>query len=119
MKENINTYWQNWVNACRRFPSMRYISIYISLKTIEWGVLGISRLYFTFLEMDITSKVGAGEYALRTVPQRWHKIIKEAMRLRKNNKKSYYNSVFKRRRDALGYIDYIIQESNKLFEKNK
>ncbi|MDF2485938.1 MAG: hypothetical protein K0R46_2106 [Herbinix sp.] len=116
MKDNINTYWQNWAAACRRFPSIRYISLSISLKTIEWGVLGVSRLYFTFLERDITSKVGAGEYALRTVPQRWHKIIKEAMRLRKNIKKSYYSSVFQRRSDALAYIDFIIQESNKLFD---
>jgi hypothetical protein len=112
MKDNLNTYWQNWVDTCRRFPSIRYISFYISLKTIEWGTIGISRLYYTFRERDITSKVGAGEYALKTVPQRWHKIINESMRLRKNNKKSYYHSIFDRRKDALGYIDFIIQESN-------
>lgn len=114
MKCNLNTYWLQWVNACRRFPSMRYIGIFLSLKTIEWGVLGVSRQYYTFNERDITSKVGAGEYALRTVPQRWHKIIKESMRLRNNNDKSYYKSIFKRRKDALGYIDYIINENNKL-----
>lgn len=115
MKENINTYWLKWVNTYRRFSSIRFIGLLISLKTIEWGVLGVSRLYYTFMERDIASKVGAGEYALRTVPLRWHKIIKEAMRLRKNNKRSFYNSIFKRRIDTINYIDYIIQESNKLF----
>jgi len=117
MNENLNTYWLNWVNDCRSYPSIKYIGLFISLKAIEWGVLGVSRLYYTFNEKDITSKLEAGEYALRTVPQRWHKIIKEAMRLRKNNKKSFYNSIFKRRIDALSYIDYIIQESNELFNK--
>lgn len=115
MKENLNTYWFQWVNSYKRFPSFRYISLLISLKTIEWSVLGVSRLYYTFKERDIISKVGAGEYVLDSVPERWHKVIKEAMRLRKNNKKSFYNSTFIRRSDALNYMEYIIQECNKLF----
>jgi hypothetical protein len=38
------------------------------------------------------------------------------MRLRKGNKTSYYHSIFKRRKDALDYMDFIIQESNNLFQ---
>lgn len=114
MKDNLNTYWLKWVKSCKRFPSYGYVGLFISLKQIEWGVLGISRLYYTFLERNITSKIGAGEYALQTVPQKWHTIIKEAMRMRRGNTKSYYNSKLKRRNDALGYIEFIIQESNKL-----
>ncbi|MEQ2527667.1 aminoglycoside adenylyltransferase domain-containing protein [Bacillaceae bacterium CLA-AA-H227] len=116
MRNNLKTYWLNWVNACRRFPSIGYIALFVSPKAIEWGILGISRLYYTFNGRDITSKVGASEYALQTVPQKWHKIIKESMRLRKDNKNSFYNSIFERRNDALGYMDYIIQEINGLFE---
>lgn len=116
MRNNLNTYWLNWKGRCERFPSLLYIGTFFNLKLIEWGVLGVSRQYYTFREKDITSKVGAGEYALRTLPEQWHKIIKESMRLRKGIKGSYYKSVFERRNDALGYIDYIIQESNKLFE---
>ncbi|MDZ5016954.1 DUF4111 domain-containing protein, partial [Clostridium perfringens] len=69
---------------------------FVSLNIIEWGVLGVSRLYYTFKERDITSKIGAGEYALQNLPERWHKIINESMRLRKGNKKSFYNSIFER-----------------------
>jgi hypothetical protein len=116
MRDNLNTYWLHWIKACRRFPSLRYIRVFASLKMIEWGVLGVTRQYYTFNERDITSKVQAGEYALKNVTHRWHKIIKESMRIRMNNKKSYYHSVIKRRNDALDYMDYIIQECNKLFE---
>jgi hypothetical protein len=119
MRDNLNTYWLRWINACRRFPSLRYIGIFVSLKTIEWGVLGVSRQYYTFIEKGITSKLGAGEYVLNKVPQRWHNIIKESMRLRKNIKKSYYNSIIRRRNDALDYMDYVIQECNKLLELEK
>lgn len=114
MRENLNTYWVNWINDCTKFYSLKFIGLFISIKMIEWGVLGVSRLFYTFKEGDMTSKVGAGEYALRTVPQKWHKIINESMRLRKGIKKSYYNSIFERRNDALAYINYIIQESNSL-----
>jgi predicted nucleotidyltransferase len=117
MRDNLNTYWLNWLNGCRRFPSIKYLGLLVSQNLIEWGVLGVSRQYYTFMEADITSKVKAGEYALQKVPQKWHKIIKESMRLRKHNTKSYYNSIFERRNDALDYINFIIKESNGLFDK--
>jgi hypothetical protein len=116
MKENLNTYWLDWWKDCKRFPSIRYLSLLCSLRMVEWGVLGVSRLYFTSQEKDITSKAGAGEYALKVVPQRWHKIIHESMRLRNFNKKSHYKSVFQRRKDALDYIEYIIQCCNNSYK---
>ena len=119
MRDNLNTYWLSWKNDCKKFPSRKYLGLYISLNMIEWVILGVSRLYYTFNERDITSKVGAGEYALRTVPPKWHKIINEAMRLRKGNKNSYYTSIFERRKDALDYIDFIIRESNSLLNEVK
>lgn len=65
----------------------------------------------------MTSKVGAGEYALDTVPKEWHKIVEEAIRWRKGSKKSKYRSVWKRRADALAYMEYVIGECNALAEK--
>lgn len=61
MRNNLNTYWFGWWSACKKFPSFNYISLLISIRMVEWGVLGVSRLYYTFKEKDITSKVGAGE----------------------------------------------------------
>ncbi|GIP31832.1 aminoglycoside adenylyltransferase domain-containing protein [Paenibacillus sp. J2TS4] len=113
MKTNLNTYWVNWRNRCAKFPSLSYLALYVSLSGIEWGVLGVTRLYYTFRERDIISKIGAGEYALRTLPERWHRIVKEAMRQRHKITKSYYRSLIERRKDALAYIDYIIQSCNK------
>ncbi|MDF2891147.1 MAG: hypothetical protein K0R80_1514 [Clostridia bacterium] len=115
MIDNLNTYWLNWLNSCKKPLSIKYLGSFFNLNMIEWGVLGVTRLYYTFKERDITSKLGAGEYALRMVPQRWHKIIHESMRLRKGNKISYYKSLIKRRKDALDYIEFIIAESNHLF----
>jgi hypothetical protein len=114
MKGNLNSYWVNWRNKCERFLSLSYLGLYFKSEMIEWGVLGVSRQYYTFMEKQITSKVGAGEYALRFVPERWHKIINESMRLRKGITKSYYTSIFNRRNDSLAYINYIIRECNSM-----
>ncbi|MGM0836591.1 MAG: aminoglycoside adenylyltransferase domain-containing protein [Bacillota bacterium] len=115
--KNVNTYWQNWLDDCKRFPSTNYFSSFVSIKSIDWGVLGLTRLFYTIREMDITSKVGAGEYALGTVPEKWHKIIEEAIRCRKGEKKSLYRSARKRRADALAYMEYVIGECNALADK--
>ncbi len=112
--ENINGYWLNWVKNCERFPSLQYLGLYMSGNMIEWGVLGVTRLYYSLRENDITSKAGAGEYALRTVPEEFHQIILEALRIRNGNKFSHYGSMRKRRNDALSYMKYIIRECNNL-----
>ncbi|MBU3178441.1 DUF4111 domain-containing protein [Clostridium estertheticum] len=78
MGDNLNTYWLSWINDCKKFASIKYIGLYISLGMIECVVLGVFRLYYTFKERDLTSKVGAGEYALRTVPKKCYKILDEA-----------------------------------------
>lgn len=119
MRDNINTYWVNWMNSCKKLSSIRFIGSFLSLKLIEWGVLGVTRLYYTFRENDMTSKMGAGEYALKLVPEKWHRIINESMRLRKGIKGSYYKSIVERRRDALAYMEHIIQESNRFLEERK
>ncbi|MFT4413810.1 aminoglycoside adenylyltransferase domain-containing protein [Fredinandcohnia humi] len=119
MVENLNTYWLNWLKNCRKFLSVTYIGTFVSLETIEWGVLGVSRLYYTLQEKDITSKIGAGEYALRNVPSKWHEIINESMRQRTENTKSYYSSIFKRRKDFIEYIDFMIMEINRIYNEGK
>ncbi|PGM57869.1 aminoglycoside adenylyltransferase domain-containing protein [Bacillus sp. AFS053548] len=114
MGDNLNSYWLSWLNNCKKFPTVKYLSLFVSLRSIEWGILGVSRLYYTFKEKDITSKVGAGEYVLEVVPKRWHKIINESIRLRTEHKKSYYKSIFTRRKDAIDYMEFMIREINKL-----
>lgn len=117
MGDNLNTYWLHWYKSCRKFPSLHFICLFFAAKAIEWGVLGVTRLYYTFREKDIISKIGAGEYALKTVPSKYHKIIEESMRRRKDSKKTCYHSILTRRNDALGYMEYIIKECNVLMEK--
>jgi Domain of unknown function (DUF4111) len=109
---NINSYWRNCIKRCERVTSLQFPGLFVSGSMIEWGVLGVTRLFFSIIEEDIISKVGAGEYALQFVPEKYHPILQEAIRIRKGSKESVYRSIFKRRRDALDYMKYMMDECN-------
>lgn len=47
-----------------------------------WCALGALRLHYTAFTGDVTSKRGAGEYGLRTAPDRFHAMLREALAMR-------------------------------------
>ncbi|MBN1640275.1 MAG: DUF4111 domain-containing protein [Anaerolineae bacterium] len=79
MRLNLNTYWARWV---RRPDKM---AIMLSDWGIQWTVLGVLRQFYSFREHTITTKVGAGRYALGCLPARWRPLIQEAIRIRDGN----------------------------------
>ena len=107
---NVNTYWFNWTDkASKHISKESFFTLFE--KGVEWGVLGISRLYYTIHEKDIISKYGAGEYVLEMVPAKFERIIKEALRIRiGRNRKSYYRTPFRRREDLLLFMNYMINQ---------
>ncbi|MCM3627564.1 DUF4111 domain-containing protein [Paenibacillus glycanilyticus] len=110
MKSNLEHYWLNWKRKAEKFPSKPYFGMFFKGWMIEWGVLGVSRIYYSIREQDLTSKTGAGHYALQHVPKRWHRILRESINLRDGTRKSLYRSAIRRRQDALAYMDYMIKE---------
>jgi hypothetical protein len=97
---NVASYWRPWT---RRYASP------LGLLTLgdgqpAWGVLGISRMAYTIATGEITSKRGAGEYALQK-PGASHRILAECLRIRRGDRApSLYRSRFTRRRDAISYM---------------
>ena len=108
VKGNVNSYWQYWLNTARKPFSQKRLSA-LTNWGIEWCVCGLTRMYFTMMEGDITSKGKAVEYGLTCLPESTHKILKEALRIRKCEKGKTYNSRFIRRQDMIDYMDYLIE----------
>ncbi|MFC7370592.1 aminoglycoside adenylyltransferase domain-containing protein [Fictibacillus iocasae] len=117
--DNVNTYWTAWKERCSIKTSLEFPASLLSKSFIEWGVLGVTRLYFTLNEEDIISKAGAGEYALHHVPVKHHRILKEALRIRNGSQVAYYKSVFARRKEMLEYMTFVINECNKLHQTRR
>ena len=107
VKGNVATYWQDWLNAARTATSSKRLSA-LSDWGIEWCVCGITRMYFTMMEEDVTAKGKAVEYGLEHLPEHFHKILREALRIRRGVAGKEYASPFIRRRDMLAYMEYLI-----------
>jgi hypothetical protein len=107
VKGNVNSYWKNWLIKARKPLSPKRNSA-LTNWGIEWCVCGLTRMYFTMMEGDITSKGKAVEYGLTCLPKSAHSILKEALRIRKCEKDKTYNSRFTRRQEMIDYMDYLI-----------
>lgn len=112
--ENINSYWKNWIVKAGKNFCAHSLQLLLSRRKVEWGVLSVSRLYYSLKEGSITSKVKAGEYMLKHAPGKFNKIINEALSLRYEKKSSLYSSYFKRKKDVLDYMNYVRDEINKI-----
>ena len=108
MHDNLNTYWASFTTNPPRM--MRVLSD----EGVAWIVLGVLRQYYTFQEHDITSKVGAGEYALKHLPDEWHNLIRDALDIRQGRKPTHYSSRFTRAYAVVRFVRYIIEVSTAL-----
>jgi hypothetical protein len=110
---NLESYWRPWLAKSRSLMSKGGLW---SLRDdfVEWGVLGVTRLLYTLATGEIVSKTGAGQYALETFPEYWHKIVREAMDIRTNPERSassYRRDVLGRRKEARDYVAMVIEDA--------
>ena len=106
---NMNTYWRSFIRDVRRIVWLW------SDYGVQWTVTGVLRQFYTFRERAITSKVGAGDYGLACLPQRWHRIIREAIRIRHKTQPSLYCFRIRRMIDTFLFLSYIIRTCNTQF----
>ena len=108
---NMNTYWKSWTRQPGKLLAM------LSDWGIQWTVLGVARQFYTVREKKVITKQRSGEYALTVLPEQWHRILREAIRLRTKSDGVLYRSRFVRMLDAVNFMKYIIQSSNEYLRK--
>ncbi|HJE57799.1 MAG TPA: DUF4111 domain-containing protein [Nocardiopsis listeri] len=108
---SLDEQWRRWREKAGRLVTPRGLAVLGSLAP-SWSVLSVSRLHFTLKTGEITSKSGAGAYALHAFPERWQRIVNECLRVRRGARSpSLYESALARRRAALDYIEMVLDES--------
>lgn len=113
--ENLNGYWAGLAEQARQV-------LLIDEKGIErldarmpvWSVLGVARLHYTLTTGGITSKSGAGEYALARFPDRWSAIVRECLRIRRESAGYSAWLTTAQARDAAAFMAFVIDDANKL-----
>lgn len=76
-RNNLATYWRGQLDRVRANPtgaSAAWVS--------EWCVLGVARLHHVLTTGTMTSKSGAGRYALAAFDPRWAPIVEDALAVR-------------------------------------
>lgn len=116
VQDNLHSYWCPWLTSTERLPSRDGWNELLPELT-EWGVLGVTRLHYTLTTGRITSKRGAGTYALETFPEHWHRIVREAIRLRERRPDDAMyrpDDALRQLGDAQRYVDMVIGDARAL-----
>ncbi|MDS1272178.1 nucleotidyltransferase domain-containing protein [Lipingzhangella sp. LS1_29] len=107
----LDEQWRRWRAAAGRLVTPRGLAVLGSLAP-SWSVLSVSRLHFTLRTGEITSKSGAGFYALHAFERRWQDIVNECLRIRRGSSPpSLYENSLTRRRAALDYIEMVLDDA--------
>ena len=116
--DNLDTYWQRRVLDRGAHLLTPYGLLGLTEWACEWCVTGVSRLHYTLATDAITSKEGAGIYALATFPDRWRRVIDEALRIRRAaGGRSLYRLPLSRRRDVRAFTAMVIADAHRLYRE--
>lgn len=104
--DNLRSYWAGQVDALRRFPDEAGRP-----ESVAWCVLGTSRLHHLLARNQLTSKTGAGRYALEAFEERWAPIVAEAIVLREFDESTgeYDGEPARRAEDVTGFADMVVR----------
>ncbi|MFD0712701.1 nucleotidyltransferase domain-containing protein [Paenibacillus sp. GCM10027626] len=120
--ENMNSYWAGWIDRLEQKLNSTGVTEHpVPLEqldfAVEWCTLGMLRQFYTIREHDVTSKIGAGEYGLTLLPERWHGLLREAIAIKRRENAREYTSQLKRLHDLVELLRLIHLESNKFLKK--
>jgi hypothetical protein len=112
VRGNLDGYWRRWLEQRSRLLSRRGL-IACSARSAACGLLGVSRLHYTLATGRITSKRGAGRYALAALPACWQPIVTECLRIRGGAPgPSQHRNPLARRRDGLAFVAMVLDDAH-------
>ncbi|MEO3809200.1 aminoglycoside adenylyltransferase domain-containing protein [Sphaerisporangium sp. B11E5] len=111
---NLDDYWRRLLERASRLHRRWGMAMLVPYSVV-WVVTGISRMHHTIATGRIISKTGATAHAIEAFPERWHRVVAEAARVRRGEPgRSLYRSPLSRRRDVLAFGDMAINEAHRL-----
>ena len=109
---NLDSYWSERVQSARAHEGTEARARHEY--GLQWLVLGVPRLHFTIATLDVTSKTGAGRYALDVAPAQWHVVLETAMALRVDKNASLPAPPVTLWRDAIDLSAWLIDDARRL-----
>ena len=102
-RTNLDTYWRDNAEALSAMPGEG---------THEWAccwcVLGVARLHHLLVTGEMTTKSAAGRWGLGFYPARFHRVLREALRVREGGPDEYADDRQARGRDTAAFTAYVV-----------
>jgi hypothetical protein len=105
--DNLGSYWREQADALAQFPAEAG-----KPDIVSWCVLGVSRLHHLLATGELTSKTGAGRYAVEAFGERWRLIVTEALAVRVTGETSgaYDDDPEQRAEDTIAFTDMVVRD---------
>ncbi len=108
MWSNLNFYW---------LPKANSRWLFLSSAWVAFAVLTLCRILYTMGRHSVTSKPAAAQYAQGILPDKWHRLIREALRLHSGEPGlSLYVSRFGRAAETRRFVHAIVQLCSERFD---
>ena len=110
VRGNLDGYWRRWHTGATR-PLSPAGLVGLTRWGPTWGVLGVARLHHTIRTGAICSKTSGGAHARERFGPAWHRIVDECLGIRRGSPAGpACRSPVARRRDALAFVDMVIED---------
>ncbi len=103
--DNLDTYWRGHAESCSADPERASAPF-----ACEWVVPGVARLHHLLVTGEQTSKSRAAKWGLGYYPERFHRVLREALAIREGAFEPQYDDVLERGRDVGAFAAYVVAE---------
>jgi hypothetical protein len=105
-RNNLDTYWRGSAEALAATPAEAARE-----DACCWCVLGVARLDHLLVTGEMTTKSGAGRWGLTHYPERFHRVLREALRIREGGSNEYPDDEAARGRDTADFTAYVAAQA--------
>jgi hypothetical protein len=102
---NLDGYWRSSAEALAAMPSEGAVE-----SACCWCVLGVARLHHLLVTGEMTTKSAAGRWGLTYYPERFHRVLREALRIREGGADHYADDRDARGRDTADFTAFVVRE---------
>lgn len=104
-RHNLDTYWRATAEALVAMPGEGRRET-----ACEWCVLGVARLHHLLVTGEMTTKTRAGRWGLTHYPERFHRVLREALRIRNGGDSEYLEEDGPRGTDTAAFTTYVVEQ---------
>jgi hypothetical protein len=101
--DNLDTYWRGQAAYCAGNPDGAASDF-----ACEWVVTGVARLHHLLVTGDQTAKSLAALWGLGFYPERWHRVLRESLRVREGVGDPEYDDLSDRGADVTAFVTYVV-----------